>query len=67
MQKLYYGCTGLKNHVADSNSIKMSQGVDMQGTYKGNTKMFGKLWELVKSKETKSPTSTWRPKHLSFG
>ena len=64
MQKLYSECTRLKNHVADSISIKMSQG---HGTSKEDPKLSGKLLESVKPKETKFPPPLPEDKkHLPF-
>ena len=44
---------GLKNHVADSSSIMMSQEVEEHGTSKEDPKLSGKLLELVRPRETK--------------
>ena len=68
MQKLYSDCTRLKNHVADSISIKMSQEVEELGTSKEDPKLSGKLLESVKPKETKFPPPLPEDKkHLLFG
>ena len=68
MQKLYSGCTGLKNHVADSISIKMSQEVEGHGISKEDHKLSGTLLESVKPKGTKFPPPLPEDKkHLPFG
>ena len=49
----HYKYTGLKNHVADSSSIMMSQEVEEHGTSKEDPKLSDKSLELVRSRETK--------------